>query len=146
LAFTLAEDFFIHFVKSKIVMRSMIYILFSILAISACQNSSENQTAIGIFETISKTDFEKKLKEEADHILVDVRTPSEYEAGTIGGAKNINWNDVNFATEISTLDKVKPIFIFCQKGGRSGKALKKMKGLGFQEVYDLEIGYGGWKN
>lgn len=127
-------------------MKNMIYVLSSILIMSACQNSSENQTANGIFETISKTDFEKKMKEKGDHILVDVRTPSEYEAGTIGGAKNINWNDANFVTQISTLDKVKPIFIFCQKGGRSGKALKKMKGLGFQEVYDLEVGYGGWEN
>lgn len=124
----------------------MLYILISILIMSACQNSSTgNQTASGIFETISKVDFERKMKEKPDHLLIDVRTPSEYQAGTIGNAKNVNWNDANFVTEISKLDKAKPIFIFCQKGGRSGKALNKMKGLGFQEVYDLKAGYGGWK-
>ncbi len=128
-------------------MKSMIYMLFSILMISACQNNSiESQTGNGVFETISKTEFEGKMKEKTDHILIDVRTPSEYQVGTIGNAKNINWNDANFATEISKLDKTKPTFIFCQRGGRSGKALKKMKGLGFQEVYDLAVGYGGWKN
>ncbi len=84
------------------------------------------------------------MKEKTDYILVDVRTPSEYEAGTIGNARNINWEDANFANEISKLDKSKPIFIFCQKGGRSGEALNKMKELGFKEVYDLEAGYGGW--
>jgi len=118
------------------------------LIFSACQNnaSEKRSTSNGIFETISKTDFEKKMKEKADHTLVDVRTPSEYAAGTIGNAKNINWNDGNFATEISKLDKTKPTFIFCQKGGRSGKALNNMKGLGFQEVYDLAGGYGEWNN
>lgn len=121
--------------------------LFSILMMSACQNnSSESQTGDGVFETISKTEFERKMKEKVGHILIDVRTPSEYQAGTIGNAKNINWNDAGFAVEISKLDKTKPTFIFCQKGGRSGKALKKMKVLGFQEVYDLAVGYGGWKN
>ena len=129
-------------------MQKMVYILFSILIFSACQDnsSSEKEVASGVFETISKVDFEKKMKDKADHILIDVRTPSEYQAGTIGNAKNINWNDANFATEISKIDKTKPVFIFCQKGGRSGQALKKMKGLGFQEVYDLKVGYGGWKN
>ncbi|MFK8007865.1 MAG: rhodanese-like domain-containing protein [Saprospiraceae bacterium] len=129
-------------------MKNMIYILFSVLIMSACQNiSTENQQVTnGVFETISKVDFEKKMKEKIDHILIDVRTPSEFQAGTIGNAKNINWNDTNFATEISKLEKNKPLFIFCQKGGRSGKALKKIKRLGFQEVYDLKGGYGDWKN
>ncbi len=128
-------------------MKNIIPVLLSIFILSACQNNStENSTASGIFESISKADFEKKMQEKTDHILIDVRTPSEYEAGTIGNAKNINWNDSNFVTEISKLDKTKPVFIFCQKGGRSGKALNKMKGLGFQEVYDLKVGYGGWKN
>lgn len=127
-------------------MKNIILILLSIVIISACQNSTnKNQTSNGIFETISKVDFEKKMEEKKDHILIDVRTPSEYEAGTIGNAKNINWNDVNFTAEISKFDKIKPILIFCQKGGRSGQALNKMKELGFQEVYDLGVGYGGWK-
>jgi len=143
----LAEDFFIHFVKNKTEMKHLIYVLFSIITISSCHNnSSQKQATSEIFETISKVDFEKKMKEKVDHILVDVRTPSEFEAGTIGNAKNINWHDANFVFEISKLDKTKPVFIFCQKGGRSGAALNKMKKLDFKEVYDLGVGYRGWKN
>ena len=56
----------------------------------------------------------------------------------------IDWNDINYITEISKLDKTKPIFIFCQAGERSGKALNKMKGLQFHEVYGLKDGYRGW--
>lgn len=121
-------------------------ILFSVFILAACQgqNSTNQDSTNGIFETVTKDDFSKKMQEKKDHLLVDVRTPSEYSAGTINNAVNIDWNNSNFETEISKLDKNKPIFIFCQKGGRSGKALKKMKGLGFQEVYDLQGGYGGW--
>lgn len=123
-----------------------IIILFSIFILVACQgqNSTDQNSTNGIFETVTREDFSKKMQEKKDHLLVDVRTPSEYSAGTINNAVNIDWNNSNFETEISKLDKNKPIFIFCQKGGRSGKALKKMKGLGFQEVYDLQGGYGGW--
>ena len=126
-------------------MENMIFVLFSILTISACQNNSnQNQKTSTISKTISKADFEKKMKEKADHILVDVRTLGEYKAGTIRNAKNIDWEDANFETEILKLDKSKPILIFCQRGGRSGEALNKMKELGFKEVYDLELGFGGW--
>ena len=126
-------------------MKNMICILFSIITMSACQNNSnQNQVTDTIFETISKADFEKKMKGKSDHILVDVRTPSEYEAGTIRNARNVNWEDANFTNEILKLDKSKPIFIFCQRGGRSGEALYKMQELGFKEVYDLELGYRGW--
>jgi len=124
----------------------MICMLFSILIISACQDSSsEAQTSSGIFKTISKVDFAKRMEEQPVHLLIDVRTPSEYARGTINTAKNVDWNSVNFEAEISKLDKSKPVFIFCQKGGRSGKALSKIKRLGFNEVYDLQGGYSGWE-
>jgi rhodanese-related sulfurtransferase len=57
---------------------------------SSCQNySGGRQTGNGTFETISKTEFKKKMKEKANHALIDVLTPSEYQKGTIGNAKKI---------------------------------------------------------
>jgi len=75
-----------------------------------------------------------------------VRTPAEVSKGSLEGAVNIDFRSTDFATQINTLDKSKPVFIFCQSGGRSGKSYKKMKELGFSEVYDMEGGYGAWSN
>ena len=85
---------------------------------SSCQNySGGRQTGNGTFETISKIKFKKKMKQKANHALIDVLTPSEYQKGTIGNAKNLDWNDANFVIEISKIDKPKPVFIFVKKEG-----------------------------
>ena len=76
--------------------------------------------------------------------LVDVRTPKEYTQGHLEGALNINFNDPNFEQTIGQLNKSEPVFIYCQAGGRSGKAYQKMKKMGFSIVYDMEGGYGSW--
>lgn len=77
--------------------------------------------------------------------VIDVRTPEELQAGGfIKGAKNINFKSDTFNTEINKLDKQKPVFVYCQGGVRSASAAKKMKALGFEDIYDLEGGFSKW--
>ena len=49
--------------------------------------------------------------------------------------------DSSFESNIQKLDKTKLTLIYCQSGGRSAKALSKMKDLGFTNVLELEGGY-----
>ena len=128
---------------------SYLLILLPILLLS-CQQKKSTQTASGlknsgVFEKLSKDAFVLKMEEKADKVLIDVRTPEEIQNGTIQKAVNINFFDKNFEELILKLDKSKPVFIFCQSGGRSGKAFNKMKDLEFREVYELKGGYNGWK-
>lgn len=51
----------------------------------------------------------------------------------------------NFASELESLDKDKPVMIFCKSGGRSGQTLEMMKEMGFSTVLELEGGYSGWE-
>ena len=52
-------------------MKNMIFVLFSILVLSACQNNSSGTSATsGVFETIAKDDFENKMKEKTDYLLI----------------------------------------------------------------------------
>ncbi len=88
--------------------------------------------------------FNKLLAATDQAQLIDVRTPSEFSSGHLDGAVNINFNDASFDTKIGQLNKSQPVFIYCQAGGRSGKAYKKMKAMGFEQVYDMEGGYGAF--
>ena len=45
---------------------------------------------------------------------------------------------------MSELNKQAETLIYCHSGGRSGKASKILKELGFKEVYDLKGGYSNW--
>ncbi|MEM6964296.1 MAG: rhodanese-like domain-containing protein [Bacteroidota bacterium] len=118
----------------------------SLALLISCQNRQQESKGTGIYQTILKEEFAKKLEEKTDKIILDVRKPDEYRRGTIDGAININYYDQNFDKAIAKLDKSKPVFIFCNAGGRSAKTLNKMKALDFKEVYDLRGGYSKWKN
>lgn len=93
----------------------------------------------------SATEFAAKIKELPDAPLIDVRTPGEFAKGHLVNAQNIDWNGGNFDQAIATLDKSKPVLIYCLSGGRSGSASKKMRSMGFESVYELTGGIMQWR-
>jgi len=75
--------------------------------------------------------------------LIDVRTQREFDAGVINKPLILDFfQQKAFMEGLENLDKTKPVYVYCQVGGRSGKAAKVMKKMGFQKVYDLKGGYG----
>lgn len=93
---------------------------------------------------ISVEEMEELAKLE-DVQLVDVRTPSEYSEGYIANAQNIDFWNPNFNERIETLDKTKPVVVYCKSGGRSAKCASQLKSVGFKIIYDLEGGFSQWK-
>ncbi|MDZ4752122.1 MAG: rhodanese-like domain-containing protein [Flavobacteriales bacterium] len=89
-------------------------------------------------------EFNKHLKD-AGILIIDVRTPAEFESGYIEGAMNINWYDKTFAQDVNKLDKSKPVYIYCAVGGRSSQAKELLLKSGFVEVHNLIGGMGAWK-
>lgn len=85
------------------------------------------------------TEFLKENPEEI--VLVDVRTPQEYNAGHLENAKNMNWFDADFADKFSAIDKDRTIYVYCKVGGRSAKAQEKLLSMGYNNVINLEGGY-----
>lgn len=118
------------------------------LGVVSCQNKANDeakeQTTTNIAERVDNARFSALMTELPDEQLIDVRTPGEYAAGAIGNATNIDFMNSDFAQQIEKLDKTKPVMIYCQSGGRSGKALKQLNEMGFKTVYELKTGYGGW--
>jgi len=124
-----------------------IYLLFlGVFLFSYCQSDTTTSNNVdGITsKRLDKTTFATQLKNSTNHLLIDVRTPQEYQAGNIQGAINLNYHDDNFEAELEKLDKNQTTYIYCQSGGRSGKTLHKMKTMGFKEVYELKTGYSSW--
>jgi rhodanese-related sulfurtransferase len=61
-------------------------------------------------------------------MLVDVRDPKEFAAGTIKGAVNIPMSDLE--KKIATLPTDRPVVFVCGTGARSGEAFDTVKLLG----------------
>ena len=119
-------------------MTRIISVLFVVLG--ACTGNHE---ASSIAEDVGLEFFAQKLNDEV--LLLDVRTPSEYKAGSIAGAINIDIQSASFTDEIAVLNKDKPVLLYCRSGMRSAKAMAIMKKKGFQELYNLKGGYLAWR-
>lgn len=89
---------------------------------------------------LSGNDFISKYKNTPNAVLVDVRTPSEFDAGHIPSAINIDYENSNFESEIKKLDPAKIYFVYCRSGNRSSKAIVDMKIAGIKNIYDLKGG------
>ena len=118
-------------------------ILFVLFIVSfSCKQSSNTTPDIHLISPQEMTDL--LMMEEVQ--LIDVRTPKEFEGGAIANAKNINFLSDDFESKIEKLDKDKPICVYCKKGGRSAKAAKRLKEIGFKKIYDLEGGITNWED
>ena len=94
---------------------------------------------------ISYTKMQEILKEDTNVILLDVRSPQEYNEGHIIGAINIP--EYELITKASNIlqDKNTKIIVYCKSGNRSKKAIKTLKKLGVTNLYNLENGIDGIK-
>jgi len=120
----------------------LFYTFLLVFVFLACRPNQQQATKTQGDGVISIETFNEAISKINSPQLIDVRTPKEYGGGHLDGATNINFNGSDFDQSIGQLDKAQPVFIYCQSGGRSGKAYKKLKTMGFTTVYDLKGGYG----
>lgn len=85
-------------------------------------------------------------KNNSEFVIMDVRTPEEYNAAKLKNSINYDIYGRDFVNKISELDKNKIYFIYCHSGNRSFMAANIMLKLGFQNVYNLENGIIEWDN
>lgn len=79
-------------------------------------------------------------------VLFDVRTPSEFAAGHITGAVNIDVESATFPQLVATLDPAKSYAVYCRSGNRSKAAMTAMGQAGFGHLFDLAGGIGAWQS
>ncbi|MBP6574926.1 MAG: rhodanese-like domain-containing protein [Flavobacteriales bacterium] len=85
------------------------------------------------------------LADKDNFILLDVRTPEEWNAGRMKDAVHIDWYADDFTARVSKLDKSKPVLVYCASGGRSSEAQDAMRDLGFKQVVNLDGGMKAWR-
>ncbi len=78
-------------------------------------------------------------------IILDVRTPEEFNAGHITNAININLEGSDFSSEVSKLDENATVAVYCRSGNRSGVATDQMAEIGFTDMYDMQGGIVDWE-
>lgn len=78
-------------------------------------------------------------------VILDIRTPEEFQAGHIAGATNINFRAPDFAKQIAALPKDKTYLLHCASGNRSTQSLPVFKQHEFKSLYHLDGGMKAWE-
>ena len=105
--------------------------------------SSTQATAGASFKTITPLEAKALIESRKDLLLVDVRSPEEFQGGSLPGATLIPFWD--FAKGRFDLPKEKPILLVCAVGGRSLACGQLLASKGYREVYNLKGGLDAWQ-
>ena len=91
----------------------------------------------GSYRQISMEEAVAMMEQEADYILLDVRTQAEYAQGHIPGAICVP-NEAIGDQEIPELpDKDQLILVYCRSGNRSKQASEKLVKLGYTNIVEF---------
>lgn len=116
--------------------------LVTVSLLGACGGTATNVSTIKL---VSATDAAAVLDERApDVVLLDVRTPEEFNEIRVPGSVNIDFYAVDFAAQLDSLAKDVPYVVYCRSGNRSSSAVEVMRDLGFAEVWDVDGGIIAW--
>jgi phage shock protein E len=77
----------------------------------------------------------KQLAEGA--VVIDVRSPEEFRSGHVPNAVNIPLGELRESLPRRVKDKSQVLLLHCLSGGRSGIAQQQIKGMGYQNVFNL---------
>lgn len=108
------------------------------LSISSCTSDKVADA------TLEPQRFNERLQSQQG-VLLDVRTPEEFDEAHLPDAQNIDYKADSFKAFLAQLDKNKTYFMYCKAGVRSGKAVDVMQEMGFANVYHMEGGLDAWK-
>lgn len=102
-------------------------------------------------DNLSVDDLKQEMADNPDLLLIDIREIQELvDLGTIPGAIHVPRGMMEFwasPTSPYYRDYFQPdkrIVAFCAGGGRSVLAARDLKAMGFNNVAQLETGFGGW--
>lgn len=117
-----------------------LFIILSILTIilTGCNDMNDNE------QNSKETTYKKISVEEAkeiidseDVIILDVRTPEEYNSGHIENSVLLPVTEIPEKAVEFLPDKEAKILVYCRSGNRSETAAKDLINMGYTNVYDF---------
>lgn len=119
-------------------MKRFFIILFVMTIILTGCNMDNNKT--GLKDTAYKkisAEEAKNIIDSEDVIILDVRTPEEYNGGHIENAVLLPVTEIPDKAEEILPDKDSKILVYCRSGNRSATAAKDLINMGYTNVYNF---------
>lgn len=95
------------------------------------------------YQDVSATRIEEVAKGAPGAVVLDVRTPDEYEEGHIPGSRLMPFTEIpQRYEELPPRDT--PLIVSCQQGVRSRIACNMLAHLGYTRLFNVVEGMNGW--
>ncbi len=104
-----------------------------LLLITSCSSSAQEAHVINI-----RPGELAEFLESNNAVIIDVRTPGEWDRGKVESALTINLSHPRFDAAISELDKDKTYLVYCNSGNRSSIASRRMAQMGFASIFNYD--------
>jgi rhodanese-related sulfurtransferase len=112
---------------------SYVITLVLLLLLASCGNAGYRNVEVG---------EAKELIDKQEVVVLDVRTPEEFQQGHIPGATLIPVQVLEGS--LKELDKDTAYLVVCRSGNRSVQASDILTSNGFKEVYNMTGGMNSW--
>jgi len=119
-----------------------VYIAFGLFLIITIYNYIKPQVSRN-YTSLDTEEAKTMLEDNKNVVLIDIRNRDEYNVEHLRGAKNIPLDQLDKRHE--KLPRDKEIVVYCQTGGRSIRAIRKLEVAGFSQLYHMHEGLRGWK-
>jgi rhodanese-related sulfurtransferase len=106
-----------------------------VVFLTACGISSEGYRNVSSEEA-------KQLIDNKDVVVLDVRTPEEYQEGHIPNAILIPLQELE--NKLNELDKKDHYLVVCRSGNRSAQASEVLTSNSFANIYNMTGGMNNW--
>jgi phage shock protein E len=121
-------------------------IAFVLIASLICAGGMANPPPSDGAPLISQADLLERLEaRDPDLVVLDVRTPAEFAAGHVPGARNVSHDQLAARLgELSSL-REKRVVLYCRSGRRTLLAVDTLRKAGFTKLLHLQGDYQAWE-
>lgn len=117
-------------------MMARLFFFFSILSLNGMAQSSVT--------FIEADTLAQQLAQDGSLVLLDTRSPQEYQEGHLENARFVNYATFQLS-DVQDIPKDARIVVYCLSGGRSGRVAEQLVKAGYQDVKNLKGGIRSWQ-
>jgi len=128
--------------NKRVIFLLLFIVIISLIFTVGCADNKElqesNEGANGRVTIISGTEAQQLMNSDENALMLDVRSPDEFNSGHVEGAMHIPVDELE--TRLNELpDKYTTIIIYCRGGVRSARAVEILVENGYINVYDMQM-------
>mgnify|MGYP005752818509 CR=1 FL=1 len=133
--------------KNKILSKTrfLFFLILLLPQISRAQSFAYKTMLSGLYDSDFPVLKPDQIQDLGSFQVLDAREKHEYEVSHLAQAKWVGYDTFSLQN-LTSLEKNKPVLIYCTVGARSQEIGKKLKAAGFSQVYNLYGGIIHWAN